>query len=400
MRKAAQRPTLELADIIRRHGPAYRARGGVPAHHLRTLSAIERCRTAKLGGHMNVCTDCGSTKISYNSCRNRHCPKCGGLARELWINDRRRELLPVRYQHLVFTLPHELNEWCRYNTRLCYDLLFRTAWRTLKKFGRDPRWLGADVGATMVLHTWGQNLSLHPHVHFIVPSGGLDSDKWVRPKRSGKSGFLFPVKAMSKFFRGRFLTALVEAWHEGKLVRPPQLTLPGGDLKGWCRPLWKKPWVVYAKAPFKGPDTVVEYLGRYTHKVAISNHRLVKLDGSGVVFRYKDYRSGGGKKTMCLRGVEFLRRFCQHILPPGFVRMRHYGILSNARKGQALAAVRRALGQPEPEPKAPRKERVRDLIEKIIGHAIDDCPDCGARASLVRILLPANSRAPPLAPGA
>ena len=321
MRKAARRPTLELADIIRRHGSAYRARGGVPAHHLRTLSAIERCRTAKLGGHMNVCTDCGSTKIAYNSCRNRHCPKCGGLAMELWINDRRRELLPVRYQHLVFTLPHELNEWCRYNTRLCYDLLFRTAWRTLKKFGRDPRWLGADVGATMVLHTWGQNLSLHPHVHCIVPSGGLDGDKWVRPKRSGKSGFLFPVKAMSKFFRGRFLTALVEAWHEGKLVRPPQLTLPGGDLKGWCRPLWKKPWVVYAKAPFKGPDTVVEYLGRYTHKVAISNHRLVKLDGSGVVFRYKDYRSGGGKKTMRLRGVEFLRRFCQHILPPGFVRM-------------------------------------------------------------------------------
>ena len=398
MRKATQRPTLELADIIRRHGPAFRARGGVPAHHLRTLSAIERCRTAQLGGHLNVCTDCGSTQIAYNSCRNRHCPKCGGLARELWIQDRRRELLPVRYQHVVFTLPHELNDWCRYNDRLCYNLLFRTAWLTLKTFGKDPRWLGADIGATMVLHTWGQNLSLHPHVHCIVPSGGLAGEQWASPKRGGRSGFLFPVKAMAKFFRGRFLPALVEAWHRGELQRPRKLELQGRTFKKWCQPLWRKNWVVYAKAPFQGPDAVVEYLGRYTHKVAISNHRLLGLDDTGVTFKYKDYRTGERNKSMHLVGPEFLRRFCLHILPPRFVRIRHYGILSNARKTTALAAARGALGQAPPPPKPTRKERVRVLLENLVGRPLDDCPDCGAVASLVRILLPPSARAPP-APG-
>ncbi|MEM6397553.1 MAG: IS91 family transposase [Bacteroidota bacterium] len=388
-----RRPRLELAEVVRRFGAAYMDRGGVPGHHMRTLGAIRDCRTSKLGGHMLCCTTCGSTKISYNSCRNRHCPKCGGLAKELWIEDRKRELLPVRYQHLVFTIPHQINDLCRYNARFCYRLLFRTAWSTLDAFGRDPKWLGARIGATMVLHTWGQNLSLHPHVHCIVPSGGLGGQEWVEPKR-GKA-FLFPVKAMSKVFRGRFLTALRKAWLTKELVVPPGMPTKEKAIKEWCRKRWRQDWVVYAKPPFKGPDTVVEYLGRYTHKTAISNHRLVAMDEQNVTFQYKDYRQNGKRKLMTLNGLEFLRRFCQHILPSGFVRIRHYGILANVHKEKALMAARRSLDMPDPPPKEERKVRVKRLIEKLIDRGLDDCADCGAVDSLVRILIPPDARAPP-----
>lgn len=399
MRNADKRPAFEVADIIKKYGDQYRATGKIPAHHLRTLSAIQRCRTAELGGHITVCTDCGSSKISYNSCRNRHCPKCGGLARELWIEDRRRELLPVHYQHIVFTIPAEFNDFCRYNPSFCYGLIFRAAWKTLNTFAKDKKWLGANAGATMVLHTWGQNLMLHPHVHTIVPAGGLDgAGNWVAPKKGhGKAGFLFPVKAMSKVFRAVFLKAFRRAWNDGALVLPPSAPTKKADIRNWLHHRHRQDWVVYAKAPFGGPDSVIEYLGRYTHKTAISNHRLLDLGGGKVTFRYKDYRQNGAQKSMALAGVEFLRRFCLHILPPGFQRIRHYGVLANFHKTRALTTARLSLGvDPESVPeKKPRNARVRDLLEKHLGRPLTDCPDCGAIDSLIRILLPPNARAPP-----
>jgi len=399
MRNAKKRPNFEVADIIKTYGDQYRATGKVLAHHLRTLSAIERCRTAELGGHVTVCTDCGISKTSYNSCRNRHCPKCGGFERELWIEDRKRELLPVRYLHIVFTIPEELNIFCRYDPNFCYSLLFRAAWETLNTFAKDEKWLGARAGASMVLHTWGQNLSLHPHVHCIAPAGGLDADgNWTHPKKGGvEKGFLFPVKAMSRVFKAIYLRQFMTAWEAGKLKLPPSTPATKKDITRWRRARYQQAWVVYAKAPFAGPETVVEYLGRYTHKTAISNHRILDIGPDKVSFRYKDYRTGGGQKTMRLAGVEFLRRFCLHILPPGFRRMRHYGILSNFHKAKALAAARASLGvDPASIPaKKPHKERIRDLLEAHLGRPLSDCPDCGAKDSLIRILLPPNARAPP-----
>jgi len=284
VRNAKKRPTFEVADIIKKYGDQYRSTGKVPTHHLRTLSAIERCRTAALGGHLNVCTDCGVSKISYNSCRNRHCPKCGGFERELWIEDRKRELLPVRYLHFVFTIPAEFNDFCRYNPSFCYSLLFRSAWKTLDTFAKDKKWLGANAGASMVLHTWGQNLMLHPHVHAIVPSGGLDGEgNWVYPKKGSlRSGFLFDVKAMSKVFRAIFIKAFRKALSDDLLVLPPSAPSEKKELRRWLQSRHRQDWVVYAKAPFGGPDSVVEYLGRYTHKTAISNHRLLDVGSEKV----------------------------------------------------------------------------------------------------------------------
>lgn len=399
MRDAKKRPTFEVADIIKIYGDRFKATGKVPAHHLQTLSAIERCRTAELGGHITVCTDCGVSKTSYNSCRNRHCPKCGGFERELWIEDRKRELLPVRYQHIVFTIPAEFNDFCRYNANFCYSLLFRSAWKTLDTFAKDKKWLGANAGATMVLHTWGQNLSLHPHIHAIIPTGGLDTDgNWINPQKGlQKSGFFFPAKAMSKVFRAIFLREFMKAWLAEQLNPPPSAPTKKKDIDRWRRARYQQDWVVYAKAPFGGPDSVVEYLGRYTHKTAISNHRLINVGPDKVTFRYKDYREKGAQKTMALTGLEFLRRFCQHILPRKFRRIRHYGIFSNTKKAKCLAAARASLNvDPDSIPKKkPRAERIRDLLENHLGRPLSDCPDCGAVDSLIRILLPPNARAPP-----
>ena len=354
-----------------------------------------------MGGHLDGCTECGAVRISYNSCRNRHCPKCGGLERELWIAARQAELLPVRYYHVVFTLPAELRHWCRYNPGFCYNLLFRAAWKTLDTFARDPQWLGARLGATMVLHTWGQNLTLHPHVHCIVPGGGLGAEgQWRFPRRKdggAKAPFLFPVKAMSRVFRAIYLRQFARAWEAGSLVVPPgQPDAPRGR-RQWLDQRYRQSWNVYAKAPFNGPQTVIEYLGRYTHKVAISNHRIVEIDNERVHFHYKDYRQGCRNRRMSLTGTEFLRRFCQHILPPGFRRMRHYGILANFHKSAALVAARKSLGVdpatvPEKMDKATlRRELLADWLQRPPG----DCPHCGGRGTVVRWILPARARAPP-----
>ena len=389
-----RRPRYEVADVIRRFGPEFRNRAGVCRHHLRTLSALEQCRTAALGGHRDTCTDCGATRLSYNSCRNRHCPKCGGLRRELWINARRRELLPVPYQHIVFTLPEQLNPLCRYDPNFCYNLLFRAAWHTLKTFGEDERWLGARPGATMALHTWGQNLSLHPHVHCIVPAGGLRGESWRQATQQRHRGFLFPVKAMARVYRATFLRQLRRAWLDRRLNLPPNSPTELSEVDRWLRPLHRKGWVVYAKVPFGGPEAVVEYLGRYTHKVAISNHRILEIKDGRVTFTYKDYRQQGKPGVMSLTGKEFLRRFCLHILPPGFRRLRHYGILSNALKGRALTAARVSLQVVAPPPCEPA-ERRRQIMTQWLGHDPDTCQDCGAKGTLIRILIPPCTRAPP-----
>ena len=324
----------ELADVLTAHWPAVQHSGRYNSWQLRTMDAVRRCRTASLGGHIDGCSSCGLLRISYNSCRNRHCPKCQGKQREDWIKAREAELLPVPYFHVVFTLPDKLNQLCMYKPDVLYNLLFKTAWSVINSFGHDAKWLGAQAGMISILHTWGQTLTLHPHLHCIVPGGGLSkAGNWKGAKSDGK--YLFNVKAMSKTFRGRYIAALKEAL---PLEITPEL----------LNALYKHNWVVYAKRPFTGPQSVVEYLGRYTHKIAISNHRIKRVDNNTVTFGYKDYKHGSVKKEMRLDIAEFIRRYALHILPKGLVRIRHYGILSSTSKKEAAISIREQLPPPTP----------------------------------------------------
>lgn len=313
-------PRWEVAQVLRRVDiSAY------PVHQQKTLRALQYCRTAALGGHVDACDSCGNISISYNSCRNRHCPKCQGHKREEWIQKREQDLLPCTYYHVVFTLPSELNGLAMGQPALIYDVLFKAAWQTLQQFGHTD---GLRLGMIAVLHTWGQNLSLHPHLHCIVPGGGVNAQgRWQPQLRNDK--YLFPVKALSKVFRAKYVAGL----------RAGGIT-DHGLLDG----LFRKNWVVYAKRPFGGPNQVIEYLGRYTHKVAISNHRIADVGGDGVSFRYKDYRNGGGPALMRLSNEEFVRRFAIHILPARFVRIRHYGILSSSWKRGKLQLLQQTAG--------------------------------------------------------
>jgi hypothetical protein len=366
----------ELADIVRVHGAAFRAAHQLCAVQHRALRAIERCRTAALGGELRQCDACGTQRYVYHSCRNRHCPKCQTRAKERWLADRRAELLPVPYYHLVFTLPHELNVLAQANPRELYAMLFAAASQTLIEFGRNPRWLGGEIAASLVLHTWGQTLSQHLHVHCLVGAGALDAaGQWVRSRR----GFLFPVKALSAVFRGKFLAAL------GKLPAPPALLAA----------LRAKPWVVYAKRPFAGPEQVLQYLGRYTHRTAISNERLVSLEANTVRFRYKDYAHGARRRLMSLQPVEFLRRFALHVLPRSFNRIRHYGLLANRNKRALLARARAALLAPAPTQASAAPESVRAFWQRVAGIDIERCPHCQlGTLQLVQILAP-RIRPPP-----
>ena len=310
-------PEHEVAGVLKAHWPKVQ-QAKLNTWQLRTLDAVKRCRTSSLGAHVDGCTSCGHLRISYNSCRNRHCPKCQGNERERWIQAREEELLPVPYFHIVFTLPDTLHQLCLHKARDVYSILFQSAWHVLNTFGHDHKWLGAQTGMIAILHTWGQTLSLHPHLHCIVPGGGLTKQKrWKTAKTNCK--YLFSVKAMSKVFRGKFIALLKERL---SAEMNPQL----------INELYKKEWVVFAKRPFKGPQSVIEYLGRYTHKIAISNHRIKNVTESTVSFSYKDYKHGAVKKEMTLDALEFIRRFAMHILPKGFVRIRHYGILSSTSK--------------------------------------------------------------------
>lgn len=323
------KPSFELADVLTAHWPAVEHSGKFNSWQLRTLDAVKRCRTASLGGHIDGCNSCGHVRISYNSCRNRHCPKCQGAAREKWIQAREEELLPVPYFHVVFTLPDSLNKLCLYKPKVLYDLLFKTSWSVLNSFGHDTKWLGAQTGMISILHTWGQTMTLHPHLHCIVPGGGLTkSGKWKTARSDGK--YLFNVKAMSQTFRGRFIAGLKEQ-------------LPEEMPKELVNSLYKHKWVVYAKRPFTGPNSVVEYLGRYTHKIAISNHRIKNHADGKVSFSYKDYKQGSVKKEMILDSMEFIRRFSLHILPKRFIRIRHYGICSSSSKQKSALIIKAQL---------------------------------------------------------
>lgn len=322
------RPTYEVAEVLNRnqHRLSHCCANSWQA---RTLHALRKCRTSDLGGHIDQCDHCGNLSMSYNSCRNRHCPKCQGEQREVWIQAREAELLPVPYFHVVFTLPDTFNPLCLYAPAKVYRLLFKTAWSVMQSFAGDAKHLAAKPGMIAVLHTWGQNLSLHPHLHCIVPGGGVNKQgKWKSARSKGK--FLFPVKAMSQVFRARFVAGLRKAFPE--------------QPKTFFDQLFSKPWVIYAKRPFQHPKAVVEYLGRYTHKIAISNHRITSLDNGQVTFRYKDYRKGAQQREMSLPDQEFIRRFSQHILPKGLVRIRHYGFLSSSWKKDKLPDLQRMLG--------------------------------------------------------
>src|SRR6266540_339370 len=370
----ARAPRLELADIVRAHAADYRRTHRLSSAQHRALDAIASCRTAVLGGHRAVCTACGAERITYNSCRNRHCPKCQRVATERWLAARRREVLPIPYFHVVFTLPHALNPLAQSHPRLLYRLLFHSAASTLQRFGRDPRHLGGAVGVTAVLHTWGQNLSQHVHVHCVVTGGALapGGTRWL----PARPGFLFPVRAMAKLFRGRYLSRLRRAFERGELHLTGALAALAepAAFTAWLTELRRSAWVVYCKPPFAGPDHVLAYLGRYTHRVALSNDRLLALADGRVRFRWRDYADGDRVKVMELAVDEFLRRFLLHIVPNGFVRIRHFGLLANRHRRAALAHCRALLAQP-PLAAAP-PESVRDLMLRVTGLDIERCPVC------------------------
>jgi hypothetical protein len=346
------RPALELADILRAQGNRYleRYHSSISYQQLKAYRAVLACRTASLGGHLDVCSACGfENGISFNSCRNRHCPKCQARARERWIENRQQELLPTGYFHAVFTVPHELNVFALTSPRVFYDLLFASASETLIEVARNPERLGADIGVLAILHTWGQNLLLHPHIHCVIPAGGLSADRaqWVRTQQR----FLLPIRILRKVFRGKFLDGLRRLHRSGQL-RCQGLAAEFEDRKQFSRlvgPLYRKDWVVYTKKAMGGPEQVLRYLGRYTHRIAISNHRLIAFDGEHVTFRWKDYAHGGKQRIMTLESREFLRRFFLHVLPKGFVRIRHFGLLANRFRNRNLALARQLLATSRPQ---------------------------------------------------
>lgn len=374
------RADLEVADIFRVAGPAYRAAhaGHLSLHQLKVMSAIENCRTAALGGHVEACEDCGQWRIAYNSCRNRHCPKCQGAAARTWLAEREADLLPVGYFHVVFTLPAEVADVAFHNKAMVYDLLFRAASETMLTIAADPQHLGARTGITAVLHTWGSAMTHHPHVHMIVPGGGiaLDGKRWV----SSRPAFLLPVRVLGRLFRRLFLARLLALHDAGRLAFFGSMAHLA-ERRAFLRhlaPVRKKRWVVYAKPPFAGPEAVLAYLSRYTHRVAISSRRLIAFEEAGVTFRYKDYRRDGAdrQRVMTLATDEFIRRFLLHVLPRGFHRIRHYGLLAGGSRKTSLALARELLNvAPPPEDDTP--EEPADVRPP--------CPCCGGRMIVIEV---------------
>jgi Putative transposase/Transposase zinc-binding domain len=388
------RPPLEVADLIRAAGDAFieRNRHWLRWKHVKVLRAIRRCRTAALGGHLDECTRCGHrAPISYNSCRDRHCPKCQTAARDRWIAARQRELLPTRYLHVVFTLPHRLAPLVLQNQKVLYGLLFRTSAETLLEVARDPRHLGAEIGFFSVLHTWSQKLKIHPHVHCVVPAGGLSLDhtRWVR----SRDNYFLPKEVLREVFRGKFVAALEQAFQNGQLRFQGDLKLLAQPkiFAAWLRPLFRQDWVVYLKPPFGGPAYVLHYLGRYTHRVAISNHRLVSLSDGQVTFRWRDSAHHNEQKLLSLSLDEFLCRFLLHILPKGFVRIRNFGFLANRKRATLLPLCLQLLGsaqQLQADQHASSTEDRSDLWR---------CPKCGGPMKVIERLSAAEIqlRSPP-----
>jgi hypothetical protein len=397
-----QRPALEVADVIVQHGDAFRAKygGRLSSTQRRALRDLAACRTAALGGHIQRCADCGHQSIAYNSCRNRHCPKCQALARARWLQREAELLLPVDYHHVVFTLPAELAELALANPTLLYNALFGAAAATLRDVAADPKWLGAQLGVLMVLHTWGQNLHHHPHVHAVVSGGGLSCDRHgvvdAAPQwRYCRPGFLLPVRVLSRVFRGKYLELLRAAFAGGQLILPSRLAGLANPqaFRAWLRPLAAKDWVVYAKPPFGGPAQVLKYLARYTHRVAISNHRLVALEQGQVTFRYKDYADAQRERVMTLSAEEFLRRFLQHVLPQGFVKIRHYGLLANRQRGQKLALSRQLLVLLSLAALTSASAPQASTSPQVDAAQVPRCPQCGG-CRLIRLELPPEAGDP------
>ena len=391
---------LEVADIFRTHGPNWRQsqQGHLSLGQLKVMSAIEQCRSAALGGHVLHCDGCGHDQVAYNSCRNRHCPKCQASAAKRWLQDRQADLLPVDYYHVVFTLPAPISAIAYYNKAVIYRLLFEVAAETLITIAADPKHLGAQIAATLVLHTWGSALTHHPHVHGIVPGGGLspDGQRWV----ACKPGFFLPVRVLSRLFRRRFLEELVAAYRAGELQFFGEYAglADAKTFAQWLSPMGKCEWVVYAKRPFAGPAAVLAYLSRYTHRVAISNSRLLSMDETGVTFRWKDYRAKGKTrhKTMTLEPQEFMRRFLLHVLPSGFHRIRHYGLIANNARREKLALARELL---QVVPVATSGADTGDAPHGDI-RATFVCTHCGAPMVIVQTFLRAQViRAPPTTQG-
>jgi len=370
------KPAFDVAQVINDHWNTIGTSSQFNTWQLRTLNAIRRCRTAALGGHIDVCTNCNHIRISYNSCRNRHCPKCQQIQRERWIHARLDELLPVPYFHVVFTLPEPFNKLCLYKPTLIYNLLFKIAWSVIQSFGQDPKHLGADTGMICILHTWGQNLSLHPHLHCIVPGGGITkAGYWKVARNKGK--YLFPTTSLSTVFRARMVAAL----------RASDLVLD----KPFYNSLFKTDWVVHANNVFAKPEHVIEYLGRYTHKIAISNHRILNINNNTVTFSYKDYRDCAKKKIMTLADDEFIRRFALHILPKGFMRIRHYGILSSTRKQKDLPIIYQQLTH-KPFVKQEKKDW-KQICAQHLNYNPDCCPVC--KKETMMTLMVFDQRGPP-----
>lgn len=396
-----QQPRLEVAEIFRRYGAAYRAEHetSLSCAQRRVMQAITACRTAALGGHVEQCDACASQRIAYNSCRNRHCPKCQSLARAEWLDARQSELLACPYFHVVFTVPEEIAALAYQNKALLYNLLFAATAQTLRTIGADPKHLGAELGFLAVLHTWGQSLIHHPHLHCVVPGGGLSADgqRFI----ACRPGFFLPVRVLSRYFRRCFLDGLERAYQDGQLkfysalegLHEPQ------TFRRYLEPLRTKEWVVYAKAPFAGPAQVLDYLGRYTHRVAIANHRLLDIDAAEVTFRFKDYRHEHRQKTMTLSAPEFIRRFLLHVLPPGLQRIRYYGFLGNRYRHAKLAHCRQLLKM-QPctatlsEVKTP--QNYRDRYQLLTGISLLHCPRCRQGRMLTILRLEPRQTAAPI----
>jgi len=390
-----ERPKLEVADIFRRYGGDYRQQHGasLSVAQRRVMTAIEVCRTAVLGGHLERCDRCGHERNAFNSCANRHCPKCQSLARAEWIEKRRSELLNTQYFHVVFTVPEQIAAIAYQNKKVVYGILFRATAETLRTIAADPKHLGAEIGFFAVLHSWGSNLLHHPHLHCVVPGGGLSPDgtRWI----SCRPGFFLPVRVLSRLFRRLFLSCLIKAFDAGKLQFFSSLQ-PLQDRRAFSRHLAATrttEWVVYAKRPFAGPEQVLDYVGRYTHRVAISNNRLLDIDHGKITFRYKDYHHDGEQKTMTLDANEFIRRFLLHVLPDGFQRIRYYGFLGNRYREEKLARCRQLLGMSANLLPAEESKDYRERYEELTGCSLRECPFCHqGRMITVAILLPSPDR--------
>jgi hypothetical protein len=387
---AAVRPCLEVADIFRLHGREYRKNNKLSPQQRKAMTDIEACRTAALGGHVDVCENgCGFTRISYNSCRNRNCPKCQGLKSAQWLEQRLETILPTHYFHMVFTVPHEIIPLMLYNKKTFFNLLFRAVADSLLEFSRDWEGLRAHVGFTAILHTWNQDMQFHPHIHVVVTGGGLDKSqtKWV----ASRNNFLVPVRALSKKFRGKFIALLKKASDENRLVLPeniPRSEAPE-DIRRLTKGLFRKKWVVYSKQPFGGPEHVFGYLGLYTHKVAISNHRLVDITDAKITFLARDNSKPGQKRSVTLTAPEFIRRFLLHILPPRFVKIRHYGLMAPRNAKTKLELARRLIEQAQPQSfkndshdhaqaEEPTKRSTwQEIFLRITGMDLTKCPSCG-----------------------